>query len=84
MCCVNTGSDCRIHDVCTTRSADSYKFCVQMNIRPRKLPKILRKAFGEGSTSGSQFNYDRNVLKGGQKSVESDTRSGKPASAKTI
>lgn len=59
------------------------KFCVKLEHSSAETVRIIRKVFGDDAMSAAQIKVWHKRFKDGRESVESDPRSGRPATSRT-
>ena len=59
------------------------KFCFKFEHSSTEGVQMIQKAFGDDAMSAAQIKLWHKCFKDGQKSVESDPRSGRPATSRT-
>ena len=60
------------------------KFCFQLGKTSPETIEMMQKAFGNECISKTRINEWYNFFKGGRTSVDSDSRSGRPSTTKTL
>ena len=61
----------------------SIKFCVKLEQSSMEIIWMIQKVLGDNTMSAAQIQVWHKHFKDGQESVESDTRSGRPATSRT-
>ena len=59
------------------------KFCIKLEHSSMKTIQVIQKAFGDDAMSAAQIKVWHKCFKDGRESVESDPRSGRPATSRT-